>query len=423
MDNNQNNDELSSLYSKPVVNDSMGKSIDDLQLNNQNVDQAVNTDTVQELAVASSNVIESNNVSIDNQNSNVIGNETTGFTDNSNVEINNELQQSNNGPATVSFVGNDFANNNMQDNLVNNNGESSSAYSDEDYLKQFIGNNSYKIMNKKFNFSAFFFGYAYFFYRKHFVFGIISILQYYIIPNVLSLFDLEIIPMLICSLIVSILLAFLFNKSYVNRAKKEVSYAKTHYTDYAIDNYLYKKGGTSGGLAFLGIVLFSVPQLLGISSLASINQWIVPYDGSIYYDSVVLSDAVDITIPEEFVRQKDSIFNEETYYSYIYKLDECKFYYDCEYCSLELFTIQEDKSAKSYSKRASKYYGSKLSKIKKNGIEWYKFGYDYDDFGSEFNYVTESNSKIYSIKFYDVTKNNSCQKYFDNILDSFKFKK
>ena len=461
-ENNNGNDDLASLFSKPVLNDSANQNNNILSNNmstNTNTEpltnalpvdnvadnQAINNnvqETVQQVNNVNNEINnnpanQNNNTQPNNINTNIepsvnaipadnVTNSVNNVTDNQAInndvqetvqQVNNEINAGVQQSTNVEVATNSTNSNLQDDNTLNNNDENTESISDDYYIKEFIGDNSEKIMNKKFNFSAFFFGYLYFFYRKHFIFGIIGILQLYIIPGVLYELEYDVIPMAICSLIVSIILAALFNKFYVNMAKKEVDSAKNKYTNYELIDYLNKKGGTSGSLAFLGALLFVVPQLLGIKSIANYydSSNSLPADGTVYYDTVVLENTVDITFPEGFTPQEEHSLREESSYSYIYE-------FDGGYCVIELNSIAEDKSAKSFANRDAKYYEVEVSKTENNGITWYKYKHDFDDYGYELYYVADHREFIFLLTFADVTKDNSCKEYFDSTLDSIKFK-
>lgn len=120
---------------------------------------------------------------------------------------------------------------------------------DEDLLKMFIGKNSEKITTRPFNFAAFFFTSLYMCYRKMFLFGLLYFIVTLVVINVAKTY--------LATLAFSILAGLIFNKIYVSHAKKKVAVIKAKNSDKRSEELVSictRKGGTSGGQLFLGIL-------------------------------------------------------------------------------------------------------------------------------------------------------------------------
>lgn len=140
---------------------------------------------------------------------------------------------------------------NIQDKLQEARNERQLQETNNDLLLlAYIGKNCEKITTKTFNFAGFFFSWCYLFYRKMLGLGLL-----FFIGNAL-LFSVINLPA--GSIGVNLLVGFLVNKLYVNRAKKQVNIIRQLNPDKDMDELKYicsKKGGTSVGIVFLGIFL------------------------------------------------------------------------------------------------------------------------------------------------------------------------
>ncbi len=135
--------------------------------------------------------------------------------------------------------------------------------SEDEMLEQFIGKNYYKIRRNKFNFSAFFFGPLYFWYRKMFIAGYIYIIIISLITYILQ-FQFKIdnyIYEFAVTFIASLILGFSFNTFYVNRAKKKTEQIKKKYERkydaFDIGRLCSRKGGGSVLYVILGFICLS----------------------------------------------------------------------------------------------------------------------------------------------------------------------
>ena len=300
---------------------------------------------------------------------------------------------------------------------------SKEAILEEEMLNVFVGPNVDKILHKKMNFSAAFFGYLYFFYRKHFLFGIVSILIYYFIPYLMYDMELGFIPMSIAVLIVSFFLGLIFNEVYATKGRNTISTTIKQFDLDEAKQIIKSKGGTNSGFAVLGAVLFIVPQFFGVKMLFNYSNYngALPADGVTYLDNVDLDKSIEIKIPEKFVKQEG---HKNTNYSYINEYgSQCETSFkDCEYCTIEVETVTKDRSAKSFARRDAKYYGVDYEKKEINKADWYVYSHEYEDVGAQYDYVTEKDGKIYHLIFNDISTNKYCTQYTETTVESFKIK-
>ena len=163
-------------------------------------------------------------------------------------------------------IPNGVTTNNIQTQSINNN------QVEEELLKMFIYKNFEKITTKKFNFAGFFFGYFYLFYRKMFLYG----LAVFILSGVISSIFNNMIISIIISLSFSVLIGALVNKMYISYVNKKINGIKTKNPQKSMDeikSICIKKGGTSFGMVFLGllVVIISSSMINFIIDLISYN--------------------------------------------------------------------------------------------------------------------------------------------------------
>ena len=305
---------------------------------------------------------------------------------------------------------------------------------ENDYLKNYIGNNANKIMRNPINFSAFIFGYAYYFYRKSFVFGIISLLLNVGIPFIYSKLNYNNVYYLLGALVLSsLILSILFNKIYVNTSRKKVrSIISKHpgVDSYSLGNLLSVSGGTSFIYFLLACIIYGgATYYLGTSetlmllydegySIVSGNKSIDVSTGVITYDTVDLSKKINISLPEVFVETEKS----NTKYKYSYNFDDngnaCS--ENCNSCEVTLSTVKGFRTAEQFAKAWSEYQNVSMSDITFNNIKWYTFNYEF--LGNNIDFVTDKSLKLYYLNIKDLSNNNMCKKYIEQILSSISFK-
>lgn len=114
---------------------------------------------------------------------------------------------------------------------------------EEKMISSYIGKNYEKLKNKHFSLSSLFFGWEYLAFRKFY-----SLLLIYIIPTTILTIVLGAKEYLIIGIILNIILAFIFNKLYLNDVKKKVNKIKDSNPKASEDELVKicsKKGGRS----------------------------------------------------------------------------------------------------------------------------------------------------------------------------------
>ena len=141
------------------------------------------------------------------------------------------------------------------------------------------------------------------------------------------------------------------------------------------------------------------------------------FDGSITYTSWNTSTEVfELQIPSEFT-QKDN----EYFYEVEKEIDAEKTTNECSF-SIKEITNYDDVKKLAYS--MNDFYGreNEVQQLLINNINWYEIKYDF--FGTNYNYLTEINQRIftYDFKIGDESLINECDNYKDNILNSISLK-
>lgn len=142
--------------------------------------------------------------------------------------------------------------------------------SDEILLENFIGNNAFKILTKKFSFPAFFLGPMYMLYRKLYLYGfalwILNVILAHFLPTYYMYINFG----------VSVVLALVFNKIYLNHAHEEISKLKRLNAGLSFDALVSecrRKGGTNIWVTIIfGIIFLAYYGLTLFFSIANENM-------------------------------------------------------------------------------------------------------------------------------------------------------
>lgn len=119
---------------------------------------------------------------------------------------------------------------------------------EEKLVRSYVGSKYEKIKNKHFSFSSLLFSWEYIAYRKFYSLLLIYVILERIFSAVLSSVLKEKAFLVICIFIPNIILALIFNKLYLNNAKKKVNKIKDSNPNASEDeliNICSKKGGVS----------------------------------------------------------------------------------------------------------------------------------------------------------------------------------
>ena len=156
-----------------------------------------------------------------------------------------------------------------------------------------------------------------------------------------------------------------------------------------------------------------------------VNRWVFSGNksidvstGVITYDTVDLSKKININLPEVFVETEKS----NTKYKYSYNFDDngnaCS--ENCNSCEVTLSTVKGFRTAEQFAKAWSEYQNVSMSDITFNNIKWYTFNYEF--LGNNIDFVTDKSLKLYYLNIKDLSNNNMCKKYIEQILSSISFK-
>lgn len=306
---------------------------------------------------------------------------------------------------------------------------------EEQLIYEYIGNNHKKIVHKRFNFTALFFGPLYYFYRKMTIYGILLTLLNVVLLN---FFPLGILVLcLFCGLFT--------NKIYVNYAKNKINIIQKRNMDAGVPALLLiceKEGGTSGSLVLLGIILSGLISFAFSKYAADIDykklfedlknkvsevlnkfgdevdkfnedSILIPigdrtYDGDMTYKAETdIYDVFNFNFPEEFVDN-----NVSNMANYKYKNESF------DGCAVTVYQPDGYSTGESLVKQMKKYYAPEkvLKKVTSNNIHWVTF--DYTNIGNFYVYGTTINGKPYMFEFYTYgTKyKEECMGYKDTII-------
>ena len=324
----------------------------------------------------------------------------------------------------------------------------STASDDEELLKAFIGANYEKLTTKKFNLAGFFFEAFYMFYRKMFGWGLLVILIITAVSTYLTNannFLSSPLVILIFMLVVGTIVGLTVNKIYVQHAKKKIDKIKAANPQMSTDDLKVicaKKGGTSIGLIFLGIIIMIAFAFLLATLLAAIGLGTIMnniggeiidddfgdysenakkgiYNGMLYYDNEIkIADEFTITVPTKF---EDDAFDESAY-TYKYEAEEGIF----NECKINLAAIKEYNDAQVLVNGIATYKKddnpTTVTKNTINNIDWYWFSL-IDSFGKTYYYGTTKNNKVYLLE-YDINEDaeEDCESYLSQIVNSIQSK-
>ena len=304
--------------------------------------------------------------------------------------------------------------------------------SDETLLKEYIGNNYYKITKRKINFAAFFLNSIYLFFRKMPVLGLIIFIVEMVILNLSNQ------PIIL--LVLFLFLSIVVNKLYVSKSFRKIKKLRAKNSDdqFTLRRVCAKKGGTNFGYAFfgllfevgfvfflvfygygtnmtkylgkLGISLNITDSILKVEFLKDVNNNPQSFNGLLITDtSVNVFDEFDIKIPEVF---NSNIFNDTYRVSYEY-FDNKK---TNNTCSLKLESIKRYNSSQKLISQMAKYYETSVLPVRE-GWENIKVS---NSNGTTYYYAINKDEKVYLFT-YGIEKNAplDCESaYLEQIFNS-----
>lgn len=310
------------------------------------------------------------------------------------------------------------------------------SISSEDLLEEYIGKNYKKISKRKFNLAALFLSSLYLFYRKMTLLGIIIS----ILAIILDIIGLVINPILILilNLIVSLILCFMFNKLYIDNAKKSIDKIKKKYTNKSISEIkeiCKKNGGTSIAFAIVfsliigavtsGIMTIVSPIIDGDTNEEEIiiNENIHDnnkYKGTLNYNTkVVINDNVTMGFLQVFT---PSTFNSDYTLDYDYLTTPND---TSSKCNFKLSVINDYTDSKTLIDEMAEYNNitDTNSTTSNKNITWDTFTVTGDLKTTHYN-ATANNNLVYLLE-YNIDSNanaNICNAFYNGIVNSIEFK-
>ena len=299
-------------------------------------------------------------------------------------------------------------------------------------IEDYIGNNSQKILNQKYNISAFIFNAFYLFYRKLFLFGIllsiiIAVLSYYTNTYIITI-------------VIGLLCCFGFNPLYTWYVRKRVNKIQKDHPNEGYEKLRFlcqNEGGTSGGLvvkgifANIGIAILTAVILitLGIgttwkkifndfnfkeifSFFKKDEKEEKDYEGKITYDDTVkFSDYFNYTIPNGY--------NEISKNTYSYNNS----------CRLSLNSTKDYKAADiligkinnyynvDYTENTNGYFVSDIEIKSHNEFDWEGFSMFNED-GRKSFFAIDYKDKVFIIELVNPNSLNECNNHMYELLST-----
>ena len=337
----------------------------------------------------------------------------------------------------------------------------SNSVSTEDLLEEFVGKNYEKISKRKYNLAALFLTGTYLMYRKMYLIGILYTLGIIVLQLILSVIN----PIL--SIVVflggSLALCFMFNKFYLNNAKKTIEKIKNKNTNKSIQDLksiCSKKGGTNlimtiilsiitSILVVVLMIIFSgfLVLMLGNSMLGSLikafdsaeviienndmdNEEKVEedsesentaYNGIINYNTgIMINDKINMGYLQVF---SPSTFNSDYTINYDYKTIEND---ENSKCSFKLSVVNGYESSNTLINEMASYHNSNesvsmLTTTKNNVWDTFKIS---EELETTYYSATVNNNLVYILEYNIKSGSNVviCEAFYNGIINSIEFK-
>ena len=306
--------------------------------------------------------------------------------------------------------------------------------SDENLIKEYIGNNYYKITKGKINFGAFFLNSIYLLFRKMPLFALIIF--------AIELLAICIINQPLILIGVFLVLSVIFNKVYMQKARTTIKKLRGKYSDqYVLRRMCGKRGGTNFGFAIVGVV-FEVVAILVLIFYGygnSITKYLAEYgidislsdiilkvplfnEGSeepssyngiqIIDTNVIILDEMNVGVANSF---KPTATNSDFRLSYSYS-DNTK---RINKCNLRMVSVRKYNSAETLISQIANYYKTTQGEMK-NG--WYNVKASTKR-GTIYYYSINRENKVYLFTY--TVENNApqdCESYREEIFSTIIFR-
>lgn len=317
-------------------------------------------------------------------------------------------------------------NNNYQNNY-NQNYYQNNRYikDDEDYVREYVGDNYESFKHTKFNFLAFFFNMYYFLYRKCYLEAIAWFFITIIVAFIGSFFEIDAIAGTLL-IILRIIIGINFNNYYLGKAKNKVEQIKQQNPDKSNNEIIEicrRKGKTSVAAPLIAFIIqISLITLLIIIAVMDEDFDDINFpttEKTIIDDSRnSMNDTLFYQVPEEFeysdLSEEDikfyNYFDEDTY-------DNCSI-------TIEYYDTYNIKSGKEFLEKYTYPEDSNIifGNITLNNYEWDTYN-EKSTYISYDHYSTIYGNYIYYIKYEGTPNSNVCDKYKNVFLKSVTFNK
>lgn len=266
---------------------------------------------------------------------------------------------------------------------------------ERDYIKEYIGVNSEKILNNYFSWPTFFFSILYFIYRKLYLYTllyfvinavIIVIFEYILNLNILSS---------ILSILFSFIVAFKFKDLYLYKIKKDIKKAQEQNLD--ISMICKKKGGVNKVGLIIALVIY-----LGIYFYVS-YEYVKDELKKLEDTSTKEVITLKYVVPNEF--NSKYISDKYSSYEYIDELNECNFIIQ------EMNNTYESET----SYLSNVYKAENINNINIDNKTWYYF----DNHGS-YIYALIYKAKLYTLNYYIIKDDGKCSNYYNELINTLK---
>lgn len=275
---------------------------------------------------------------------------------------------------------------------------------EKELIKEYVGKNYDKIKNTKFSLPAFFLGPIYFFYRKLYTYAFIWILVIIMFGFISPIFG----------LLIQIGFSVSFSKIYLEDAKRkviEIQRLNKDLSKEAIIEQCRKKGGVN--IIIPTLIIIAILSIIILIISAFWNE--IKPEQTLKKPTTYQIENLEYTIPKGFIGDN---YNSDNYKSYSYEKDY-------HYCRIYFSTINNY----IYDNK-EEYLKSGLTDEEKslpvdtktiNGETWIHLNIT-DEYSKEDIYVVEKGSKLYRLNTYTSSSAETCDKQFNNLLDSINYK-
>jgi hypothetical protein len=270
---------------------------------------------------------------------------------------------------------------------------------DNTLIKAYIGPNVDKLTNNSFSWCSFLFGGLYFFYRKMYLFGVITLLISFLLTYCVKEYSILLLVFLVIA-------GIYFKKYYVSEVSKKVERIKKENATKNTNDLIQicnKEGGTSVGMLILAAIVY------GIVASFTVNEY------SITNGSSGTINGLHYKIPTNF---EESEYNTTSNIYYTYR-DESN------YCDFYIAVINSEYNISSYyylrSLVSSNNYDTSLIKEKTiNNKTWETFETNIDN-NQKYYLIANNKEKLFDVEYSILYDDGYCSKAYKEFVNSLDF--